>query len=94
MTIGDGQDRPSAAMVARTADQREARGRQRDIHISFDCVAGAPGTVRDMTLFSLKGSIWRLSDRPMLRANTTLPARGGPMSLGGPGWTFALSVNA
>ena len=46
------------------------------------------------TSFSLEGSLWRLSDRPVLRANNTLPARGGPMSLGGFGvGLYALSVS-
>ena len=98
LTIGDGQDSPFRGhdRAHRLISARYAAGSGTSI-IRFDCVVRAPlGTVRADydTSFSLKGSMWRLSDRPILKANTTLPARGGPMSLGGFGvGLFALSVN-
>jgi hypothetical protein len=98
LTIGDGQDSPFRGhdRAHRLISARYAAGSGTNI-IRFDCVVRAPlGTVRADydTSFSLKGSMWRLSDRPVLKANTTLPARGGPMSLGGFGvGLFALSVN-
>ena len=81
LTIGDGQDSPFRGhdRAHRLISARYS-GRQRDIHPTLRlCGAGAPGHgpggLRHFVLF--KGSIWRLSDRPMLKSEHDATARGG-----------------